>query len=538
MATPPIDKDGGFVMPAGIAKVFAEKLILQPSLLEIMKKAKMAKEKTSLYSGKNTFTQHHWSLLQAHGVKSVNVGHDVVHNLYNLTYSMEMGYIGKIGFTPEFIQECGEKGVVETICKEIDEKFIKSNPIDPLDAVVKEMSNKMAQQLDKELMDTIHSENQVTVAHGYLTYPDPVVDTKSSGPLTDQVDTLQYQMHQRPGTMRRDMSHVSCRLVAAATKDYYEKWNDKMAKPEHDAISFYLMNHGVAEIASRVTLEETLEPFYVQLFNTYHETLADAGLRLFYYLLLICTRETRHINDANNIKVFAEVKEHFDDELLYFVRHLPDDSMDAAQAFMHMKTDAPIGRYCDLMCYLFDNGKWSSSFGGKKWGVVADALNKYVHGVYSLQLLLDVGFALAHNGGPIFNKYMLYDSYNGQWLRTILDCQRAGQIPQFVNSSPHNTFVTDKHTTTALLLQSALGDCMMGDVDWQVVKDAGAIGKYDDLIKMQPPPTIMGVDLSKDAPESLKKAAKDYMGNKHLKGEPVVTHFQVMPDVNVPIMKG
>lgn len=534
MATPPIDKDGGFVIPPHLAKAFTAKLFTQPSLLSIMKKAQkkqkiLVDQVGGMYDGKGTFTVFHWDLLKKHGVKSVNVEHDYLNNLYKLKYKLNSGYGNEIAFTPEFIQDMGESGVVNTICEEVKKKFIV-------------MAGKLSEEVEKELsVALLESENQVTVAHGYITYLDPVDITygKDTGPLTDQVDTLQYQKHQRPGMMRRDMSKIPCRMVAASTKDYYEKWNDSPVKPEHDAVSFYLLNHAVAEVSNRFSDEESMDPKYVEIFDEYHTVLADAGLRLFYYLLLICTREARHINDQNNMVVIAKAKKEFADELVSFVSQLPDGSTSAAGAFMNMHTMATIGEYCKLLCYLFDNGKWSSSFGGKKWGVVADALNKYVHGVYSLQLLLDVGFALAHNGGPIFNKHMLYKSYNGQWLRTILDCQRAGQVPQLVKTGPGSgEFITDAHVQCSIRLQVALGECMGGKMDWEAVKAAGALGNYDNLIAEGAPVKVMGVDLAKDAPESLKQAAKDYATNVKAWGEgSKPTHFEVMPDVQVEIMQ-
>jgi len=528
VANPPFSVDGGFYIPPHLADAFKEKVLLQPSLLSIMKKQQemMAKISTNIYDGKGTFTDLHWDLLKKHGVKSINVEHDYVNNLYKVTYKLNSGYGAKIAFTTEFIKDMGESGVVNTICEEIKKKFI-------------DMADKLSAEVEMELsVALLESENQVTVVHGHITYPDPVDTTKDAGPLTDQVNTLQYQKHQRPGMMRRDMSDAPCRMVAAATKEYYELWHDSMVKPEHDAVSFYLFNHAVAEISNRYSMDESLDSKYVEIFDMYHTVLADAGLRLFYYLLLICTREIRHINDQNNTAVFAKAKEGFADELLIFVRQIPSDSMDAAQSFMNLQTLVPIGEYCNLLCYLFNDGKWSSSFGGKKWGVVADALRNYVFGVYSLQGLLDMGFALAHNGGPIFNKHMLYKNYNGQWLRTILDCQRAGQIPQFVKSGPNSTYVTNAHVQCSIRLQVALGQCMGGKMDWQAVKDAGALGNYDNLIGIGAPVKVMGVDLAKDAPESLKQAAKDYEANvkEWAKGQNP-THFNVMPDIQVEIMQ-
>ncbi len=70
---------------------------------------------------------------------------------------------------------------------------------------------------------------------------------------------------------------------------------------------------------------------------------------------------------------------------------------------------------------------------------------------------------------------------------------------------------------------------MGGKMDWQAVEQAGALGKYGNLI---------AIDAAKDAPESLKQAAKDYAANVKEWGKGKnPTHFKVMPDVQVAIMK-
>ncbi len=79
---------------------------------------------------------------------------------------------------------------------------------------------------------------------------------------------------------------------------------------------------------------------------------------------------------------------------------------------------------------------------------------------------------------------------------------------------------------------------MGGKMDWQAVKDAGALGNYDNLIGIGGPVKVMGVDLAKDAPESLKQAAKDYAANVKVWAEGKnPTHFNVMPDIQVEIMQ-
>jgi hypothetical protein len=431
--------------------------------------------------------------LQEIGVAEIAVEFDYASLLYNVWFKCNFGYESTVKIAQEAIDE--GHGVVLLKAISDDIAYIKK-----------------AHAQQGTYTGSFKSVNQVTLKHTNLTYHKP--DQIQKAPM--EPTTFKYQMKQRPGVLRRDMSNVSCKNVASATAQYYLKNNDKAVMPEHDAVNFYLLNHGMAEMAKRVNEDEMLSQEYMGICSDYHDVLADAGLRLFYYLLLICTRESRHANSYDNESSFLAAEKYCPQSLTNFIRKLPDDSISAAEAFMNMTIDEPIGKYTRLMVFLFNNAKWSSSFGGKKWGVVADALDKYVHGVYSLQLLLDVGFALAHNGGPIFNKHMLYQTYNAKELRTILDVQRAGQIPQFVNTFPVGKYNTERHVAYLHMLRDALGDCMDGVVDWGAVKAAGALGNYSDYASVQTP----------------SKHKHTIPGGAKLKHDSE-GHFHVMPDVHV-----
>ncbi len=74
------------------------------------------------------------------------------------------------------------------------------------------------------------------------------------------------------------------------------------------------------------------------------------------------------------------------------------------------------------------------SYGGPKWGEVADCLRSYVTGQTSAEALLDTAFTLAHNNGPVFNKGYIYKHHTNRLIQ-ILDIQAKGQIPQWVGAS-------------------------------------------------------------------------------------------------------
>lgn len=63
---------------------------------------------------------------------------------------------------------------------------------------------------------------------------------------------------------------------------------------------------------------------------------------------------------------------------------------------------------------LFRNQRWSSSVGGEKWGMIAQAGVHYHRGMWgSPSVWLDHVFDLAHNGGPFFDKGIIWSMKSG-----------------------------------------------------------------------------------------------------------------------------
>ena len=67
----------------------------------------------------------------------------------------------------------------------------------------------------------------------------------------------------------------------------------------------------------------------------------------------------------------------------------------------------------------FYNGKWSSGFGGKAWGNVADVLLSHLNGDMSATLFVDQALALEHNNGCVFNK--IYNYWPQEHMKIVLD---------------------------------------------------------------------------------------------------------------------
>ena len=119
-------------------------------------------------------------------------------------------------------------------------------------------------------------------------------------------DTLAYQLGVRPGVQNRDMSAAGIPGVVSSLNVFMETPVAKSltvpeegfcGHPEVDALKFYMMNHAVSVIQAKV---HPLEPLgkLLPLVEEYHTILAGLSSRMFVYLLLICTRESRHTKDA------------------------------------------------------------------------------------------------------------------------------------------------------------------------------------------------------------------------------------------------
>ena len=67
----------------------------------------------------------------------------------------------------------------------------------------------------------------------------------------------------------------------------------------------------------------------------------------------------------------------------------------------------------------FYSNKWSSGYGGPKWGAIADLLVSHLKGEISNTLFVDQAFACKHNGGPVFDKISNY--WNMTDLTRVLD---------------------------------------------------------------------------------------------------------------------
>lgn len=207
--------------------------------------------------------------------------------------------------------------------------------------------------------------------------------------------------------------------------------------------------------------------------------------------MLICTREARHSKNqlhwnqphgqsqAAMDYIRTEVCGKGSDGAAYHVQHEPPEGV-------------TVGEYVMALRHVFYEGEWgkqdSVSYGGKAWGSVTDCLVEFVFGRYSAEMMMDTGWTLCHNGGPIFNKGMLYECYEHSAVNMILDVQRSGQIPQLIleamtggSTQDLKGYVTASMETCLTTTDHLLGGRLLGPtkyVDWYQVEALGGLHSW------------------------------------------------------------
>lgn len=254
---------------------------------------------------------------------------------------------------------------------------------------------------------------------------------------------------------------------------HIDKLIDSNEDPQLSAVKFYTLNHLVAILGQSVPHDVELQQ-YNKLYKDYVAELTHIGVRLFYYILCICVRESRHL--------LALKDEYLSHKASKLLRDLQGSGSQSIGKFINLtklgedNCNVTIGELVDLLMPIFNNHNWNASFGGSAWGLITEQIKKYIEGEYSLELLTDTAFTLAHNNGNIFNKGLIYSSHTSS-LGEVLDVQRSGQLPEYVKSNtwipPNIRYTLTTHINSVVPFQK-----FKDIVDWQKVMDLGAINNY------------------------------------------------------------
>lgn len=298
-------------------------------------------------------------------------------------------------------------------------------------------------------------------------------------------NTLAYYQS-APQVHRVDLSEIPLRNFAKSTLIYRLSCGE--VSPDAEAIQFYALNHLQSIARKNFTPNENLAPWAAEVCARYSHTLTSQGQRILHYLFCICTREARHAKTPTQAN-WDKLEKEFGVTMVNFLRDriFVGSETTAVNAYMETPPDVTAGTYIKALSWVFHNLKWSSGlYGGAAWGAITDACVAFITGKTSMEALVDTGYTLAHNNGPMFNKGMMYYTYTSQFL-TILDIQRSGQIPELVLDTTQKYYIDIPKDIKGLVEQvrAEYPSEFRGYVDWVKVEELGAVGKYSNYKQAQ-----------------------------------------------------
>lgn len=278
-----------------------------------------------------------------------------------------------------------------------------------------------------------------------------------------------------PQVRVQSVAQVALKTTMPWVKNFWDhvEATHSSVSPDTDAIKFYALNHLVGSIKSKFDMDEVLPLWAQEVMVAYTTELAVQGQRMYAYMLLIITRESRHLKSFSPVwyqKLPAVFK-------TFHGSIKGKGSLDVAKTLCSNPPEMNLGDYTAALVKVF-GGSFSSGYGGPSWAKIAKSLHDMVVGTTSLELMIDVAYALAHNNGPMFNKGMLYEGYTQTFIK-ILDVQRSGQIPEAVKNGEFPNVLVPSDLKALILKCESEGGLSFGSyVDWEKVESLGAVHKY------------------------------------------------------------
>ena len=293
------------------------------------------------------------------------------------------------------------------------------------------------------------------------------------------------QLSLHPARQKIDISKLASSVVGQNVKAYFAKNADNnMANPDQQAVTFYAFMQMFGIMGRRYDANEPLSEDDTVILQNYEQWLKNEAIRAAMYLLVIIIRESRHAHDsyAKDTKIGQETSPK---AVEWLRKHKSGEN------YSSLWTDPPACTFGQLVTAIrrfFYEVPFSSNYGGKPWGGIADCMESFVFGRTSLEVMLDTNWTLSHNNGPIFNKGMLYKGYDHARLKYILDVQRGGQIMQGIleehNVLNYATSSGMKHLVTQFAKRYP-EEFKVPYIDWYAVEKLGAVNSVEMYQKQQ-----------------------------------------------------
>ena len=279
---------------------------------------------------------------------------------------------------------------------------------------------------------------------------------------------------------KRDLSTLQ--TPPFSMKAAYAADNWSVVVPDEEAVNFYALNQMVAIIKMAFSKNEKLPPLESQVYETYLDTVLSQFGRTLYYLAFISVRESRHLKNKSVFlsSYFSYLKsEEFHSALKKWFGTVPDGASDAVSKFKNSPPDAPLGEVLLLLEDAFNKGSWSSGYGGPPWGNIVRCIRSFISGETTPEVMIDTSYTLAHNGGPMYNKGMLY-SLHTNYLLPILDVQRGGMMCEALLEGSE---IVKKLNCSKILdfctkMKDKYPNKIEDKVDWEKVVELGAVSSY------------------------------------------------------------
>lgn len=267
---------------------------------------------------------------------------------------------------------------------------------------------------------------------------------------------------------------VPARDVIHSIGQFKEKSSPK--KPEASALQFYLGEHVLSSLSMDYDEFEPLPPEVSDAVRRISISSNIIAAHMFAYLLYICVREVRHASneDTDAIRDINPTLYYQVYEQVYGC-----DCSSISERFLGLAIDKDVSLsdLTDWLVSMFNEGSYSKGYGGSAWASIAECLDDFVSGASPLNMMVDKSFALAHNGGPIFNKGMFFTSYDAYLLGLILDVQRSGQIPELIRDG-HISYDSDVASVASHSIPLIEGK-LRPYLDWMSVECTNAQGDYE-----------------------------------------------------------
>lgn len=307
--------------------------------------------------------------------------------------------------------------------------------------------------------------------------------------------------------------------------------------PEAAALDYYLYQHIRGVLALHFAPEEPLPKIWAEQLYKLSETMNKEIPRALHYMMLICLQEGRHGMDAGSPFVRDKMIAAHGAPLETAIRNYNSISNPNAfwrDCYFNADSLLPIKGFFGALATAFTTYKYSGGFGGKPWADVSTCVENLFSGVIAPSMMMDTVWTLCHNNGPIFNKGYLYNQYNLESLQNILDCQRAGLLPELILESIGFSHFTQSALGIAHKMQKDPMFKVSQYLDWYTVAARGAV--FDHTYKKQKQVELHGLSPMASEMEKIQaakalaviqKAAKD-------KEEFAKNNYQVQLGVFVP----